>query len=167
MALPLRIPKEHAMDKAQAIRSLSAEIELSDTDLYYFQPKDQKEKFFIGEVAITAAATVLLTAFLSGLESSLQPRIKKWGDTLGTWISDQLESLFKPVPPAVDDELERRIATVRNLVAAASTEERAQVAEEVEKLIQDTLSKRGVPQDRAAAIAASTRQSAMGLATGT
>jgi hypothetical protein len=136
------------MDKSQAIKSLSTEIESSDTGLYAFQPKDQKEKFFIGAAVITAAATVLLTAFFNGLESALKRRMQKWGDTLGTWIGDRLESLFK-ASATVDDDLDRRIAAVKTLIAAASAEERAQVAAEVQKVIEDTLRKHGVHQDRA------------------
>jgi len=152
------------MDKSQAIKSLSAELESSYTDLYAFQPVAQTEKFFVGEAVIVAAATVLLTAFLKGLESGLEPRMKIAGEALAAWIDDRLESLFK-APPPVDGELDRTAAVVRDLVAKLSAGQQSQIAEEVQKLIEDTLRKHGVPQDRAAAIAASTRQSGIGLAT--
>jgi hypothetical protein len=155
------------MDKSQAISSLSAEIKRSDTDLHYFQPKGQKEKFFISAAFITAAATVLLTAFYDGLESSLKGQVKNWGEALGAWIGDHLSALFKKALPAADGELDRKIASVKSLAAGASPAERAQVADEVQKIIRDTLQKHGVSQDRAAKIAASTRQSAMALATNT
>jgi hypothetical protein len=156
--------KEHTMDKSQAISSLSAEIKRGDTDLYYFQPKGQKEKFFIGAAVISAAATVLLTAFFDGLESSLKGQVKDWGEALGAWIGDHLSGLFKKAPPPAGDELDSKIASVKSLAAGASAAKRAQVADEVEKIIHDTLQKHGVSQARAATIAASTRQSAMALA---
>jgi hypothetical protein len=154
------------MDKSQAIKSLATELETKDTDIYYFQPKGGPQHF-IAAAVITGTAVVLLTAFLKGLESALQPKAQKLGGALGTWISDRLESLFKAkAQPATEAELDRIAGTVRSLVAGASPQRRDQIAAEVEKFISDVLSQRGVPQDHAASIAASTRRSGMELAGG-
>jgi hypothetical protein len=150
------------MDKSQAIRSLAEELESKDTDIYCFQPKGGAENF-IAETVITGAAVVLLTAFLKGLESTLKPELDKLGATLGTWISDRLESLFK-AQPANDAELDRIAGTVRSLVAQASPKQREQVAAKVEDFLQDVLVQHGVSKNDAGAIAASTRRSAMKLA---
>lgn len=82
------------MDRSQAISSLPAEIASHHADLYLFQSPEQKEKFFIGEAVIAAAATVLLTAFLDGLQSSLKDKAKNLGETLGSWIGDKLRPFF-------------------------------------------------------------------------
>jgi len=60
------------MDTSQAIKAVSSEIQKKDSDLYVFQPEDQKERFFIGAVLISSAATVILSAFLKGLGSALE-----------------------------------------------------------------------------------------------
>lgn len=153
------------MDKSQAIKSLSVEIAINRPDLYAFQPKGQEEKFFISEAILTAAATALLTAFLNGLQSALQPRVQKWGEALGIWVSDELESLFK-APPSFNEQLDRAISSVKSLVSVTSAEQKARAAQEVQKVIEDTLSKHGVLQNRAAAIATRTNETAMQLATG-
>jgi hypothetical protein len=156
-ALPIQ-----AMDKSQAIKSLTDVIESNNIELYAFQPEGT-ERHFIGEAVITGAALVLLTAFLSGLQSALEPRTKNWGEALGTWISDHLESLFKTPRPSLDDELDREIVTVRSLVAAAPAETRVQVVKDVQKLIESTLARKMSPEG-AATIAASTSQTAIAVA---
>ena len=72
---------EPSHDKLQAIKSLTDVIERNDMELYAFEPEGT-ERHFIGEAALTGAAIVLLTAFLNGLQSALQPRAKNWGEAL-------------------------------------------------------------------------------------
>lgn len=151
------------MNEHQAIELLTQELEKKDTDIYYFQPEGGQQNF-IAESVITGAAIVLVTAFLKGLESTLQPKVKKWGAELGTWVGNQLESLFKPAAkPSTETDIDRIAGTVKSLIAKTPPEQRDQVASEVERFLENVLSLRGVSEKHAASIAASTRRSAMEL----
>jgi hypothetical protein len=52
---------------------------LDDRDLYYFQPDDVEEKFFLDSELVRQGAEVLLIAFLSGMASSVKDRSAELG----------------------------------------------------------------------------------------
>jgi len=150
------------MSKSQAIKLLADE--LKDTVIKCFQPKGVSQHL-ISAAVIIGFEVVLLTAFLKGLELTLQPKVEKLGDALGAWVGDRLEALFKAeAKPATEPELDQIAGIVKSLIAKATPERREEVAAEVEKVLGDVLSQRGVPKDHAASIAASTRRSGMELA---
>jgi len=79
-------------------------------------------------------------------------------------MSEQLEALFRPkASPVKENELDKAVSAAKDKVAGLDADQRAKVVSNVEKEMVRIFKESGMTEDRAAAIAASARQSAIGL----
>ncbi len=152
------------MDTFQAIKAISGEIQKKDSDLYVFQPEDQKERFFIEAALISSAASIILSAFFKGLGSALEKKVEDWGEKVGAWMCEQLKALFRSkAQPVNKNELDNAITAAKNMVTGLDADQRGKVVSSVEKEMVRIFEESGMTEDRAIAIAASVGQSVISL----
>ncbi len=138
------------MDTNTAISNIAYLIEENDAAFYVFQPPDLEQKFFLETAAISAAATILLTAFLKGVMSKLEDRAEGLGEKVADWMVDQLGQLFRSSPNKLLQEDLQSIADKTKGALAISDDIRTSSAfEETEQLMNNLLEQRGFLDTRA------------------
>lgn len=151
------------MNEDESIDAVVEEFRNDDSSLYAFKPYDV-ERFFIGEAIISAAATIFVAAFYEGVKEVLKERGESLGKTITNWVVDKLEGLFKK-PKDAEKEEEKVKRDLQDFSSAASkldTKELKNTFDSTEKIIIETMTKRGVPVDQASEIAKKVRKAAEG-----
>jgi hypothetical protein len=153
------------MDVSQAVNSLAEELRSHDTDLYVFQPADQEGRFFIGQAFLVGAATIFITAFLKGISTAVEKRAANWGETVGEWMCERLEELFRGrTSPVSENEVKGASAVAGNALARLSDTQRAKLLSEVQESIALVLERRGVAEKVTSIVVTRVREEALGLA---
>lgn len=149
------------MDIDGAIQDLSQSLRKRDSDLYVFQPDDVEDRFFLSAAALSAAATVLLTAFFKGFSKGLETKVEEWGEELANWTANQLKMLFQSSEKLPSPDLaEGAAAQAKSDAKGAEAARMTTCSDGVEEVLADTLVSRGVLRANAIQISADVRKSA-------
>lgn len=151
------------MENNEAVKTVAAELSTVDAPLYVFQPADVKEKFFLPEVVITAAAGIFVTAFLKGVNAELEKRGEELGKTITKWLIERIGGLFRRPgkrPQTEEDSLQKTKSAVKAASSKSTKEELDSALNKEEKRLSRILEDQGLLSKRAEKIARTVRREA-------
>jgi hypothetical protein len=136
----------------QAVARVRDVLYENDEDLYVYQPPG--EDHFIGEAVVIGAAGVFLGAFFKGIQASAEKRMEAWGESVGTWVFDRIQALFRRGNGEASTREAKQIAAeARRAVASSAGALTPDQLAQVEARLRTALAEQGIPDYRAADIA--------------
>ena len=150
-------------------RDVAAEL---SPDVAYLQPSG--ETHFVGEAVLLVLGTTIVTHFAEGFLAAAKEEAEAWGGRAAKWLSKRIGKIFGAGDDSDDEDAEdaqaadepknadEAIEMVKRIVVTTETTTTTEVwAKSAEEALSVSLHQAGLPEEKAEALAASTRGKVM------